>query len=66
MVVGIHDLKTLATRKFPNSEITNILLNEPDEMSVEDFIAKSGTWLSIMDATHNNLNSAINIKEVSK
>jgi hypothetical protein len=65
MFVSIQNLKTRVSKKFPNSEIANILLSEPDEMSVEELIAKCGTWLSIMDATHNNLNSEY-IKGVSK
>ena len=63
--VNIHGLKTRVSKKFPNSEIANILLSEPSEMSIEELIAKCGTWLSIMDATHNNLNREY-MKEVSK
>ena len=61
--VSINGLKTRVSKKFPHSEIANILLSEPDEMSVETFISKVGTWLAVLDTTHNNLNER-NIKEV--
>lgn len=63
--LSIETLKFRTSKKFPNSEIANILLNEPDEMSIEEFIAKCGTWLAVLDARHNNLNSEY-IKEVIK
>ena len=62
----IRGLKKRFTHKFPNTELSHILLSEPDEMSVEEFIAKCGTWLAILDnESHNNLNREY-IKEVSK
>ena len=64
--LSINTLKFRVSQKFPNSEIANILLNEPDEMSVEIFISKVGTWLVILDA-EKYLNSDTQIiKEVSK
>ncbi len=64
--ISIHEVKTRVNKKFPNIELSQILLSEPDEMSVEALISKVGTWLVILDATHNNLNNEINIKEVTK
>jgi hypothetical protein len=52
--LSINTLKFRVSQKFPNSEIANILLNEPDKMSVEEFIAKGGTWLAILDSERNN------------
>lgn len=54
--VNLRGLKSRLNTKFPASEITNILSIEPDEMSIEAFLSKAGTWLAILDATHNNLN----------
>ena len=52
--LSINTLKFRVSQKFPTSEIANILLNEPDKMSVEEFIAKGGTWLAILDSERNN------------
>lgn len=47
-------------KKFPNSEIANILLSEVDEMSIEAFISKIGTWLALLDLEKQQvLNSSI-------
>jgi hypothetical protein len=59
-IVSIHRLKTRIPKKFPNSEIANILLNEPDEMSIEALISKVGTWLVLLDLEKQQvLNSSI-------
>jgi hypothetical protein len=47
--VNISRLKHRFSSKFPNNEFTQILLSEPDGMSIEVFISKVGTWLSILD-----------------
>ena len=47
--IDIRELKNKLTQKFLNREFTQVLLLEPDEMSIEEFIAKSGTWLTICD-----------------
>ncbi|EQB69325.1 MAG: hypothetical protein AMDU5_GPLC00004G0295 [Thermoplasmatales archaeon Gpl] len=53
--VSIRKLKCLFTEaKFSNSELSQILLLEPDEMSIEAFISKTGTWLSILDVEKAN------------
>lgn len=58
--VNISRLKTRVVKKFPNSEIANILLSEVDEMSIEAFISKIGTWLALLDLEKQQvLNSSI-------
>lgn len=65
--IMIRGLKKRFAHKFPNTELSHILLSEPDEMSIEALISKVGTWLAILDnESHNNLNNEINIKEVRK
>lgn len=46
--ISISDLKRNFTQKFPDSPLTPILLYEPDTMSVDDLIAKTGTWLAFL------------------
>lgn len=41
--ISISDLKRNFTQKFPDSPLTPVLLYEPDTMSVDDLIAKTGT-----------------------
>lgn len=64
-IVNLHGLKTRMSRKFPNSKITNIILNEPSEISVEELIGAVGVWLNILDESYNNLKFQ-RIKEVIK
>lgn len=52
--ISIARLKQKVAKKFPNSEITKILLSEPDEMAnVNEFISKVGTWLILLDTLKN-------------
>ena len=48
-LISISELKRSFSKKFPNSEIANILLNEPSEISVEELIGAVGVWLNILD-----------------
>ena len=59
----IITLKHKFIKQFPDNELTNILSKEPDEMSIEALISKVGTWLAILDATHNNLNDGMTMEE---
>lgn len=64
--ISIEGFKHRFCKKFPTLEITTILLSEPDEMNVEAFISKVGTWLRILDAEkgrYNYLNNEIEPKE---
>lgn len=48
-MVSLKTLKHRFAHKFPNSEITQILLLEPPEISIESFISKAETWLVLID-----------------
>lgn len=49
--IDIRSLKTLATEILPSGSILReVLIREPDILSLHDFIAKLGTWLEILDA----------------
>ncbi len=43
--VSISNLKRSFVKKFPNSRLAAVLLHEPDTMSIEELIGKTGTWL---------------------
>ena len=46
--ISISDLKRNFTQKFPDSPLTPVLLYEPDAMSIDDLVAKTGTWLAFL------------------
>ncbi len=46
--ISISDLKRNFTQKFPDCPLTSILLYEPDSMSIDELIAKTGTWLAFL------------------
>jgi hypothetical protein len=48
-IISIRSLKLHFSKQFPANMITKIFLNEPDEMSIEAFISKTGTWLALLD-----------------
>ena len=48
-MVSLRTLKSRISAKYPNEPITEILKNEPDEVSMEELIAKLGTWQSVID-----------------
>ena len=43
--VSISNLKLSFVKKFPNNRLAAVLLREPDSMSIEELIGKTGTWL---------------------
>ncbi len=48
--INISSLKALATEILPNGSILRaVLIREPDILSPNDFVAKLGTWLEILD-----------------
>ena len=58
--VEIHQLKRRFAGKFPDNELSQLFLNEPDEMSIEALISKIGTWLALLDLGKQQvLNSSI-------
>jgi hypothetical protein len=64
--VSLESLKHSFSQKFPDIELSQILLSEPDKMSVEELIAKCGTWLAILDSERNNNLNSEYIKGVGK
>lgn len=67
-MLNIHKLKSALSEKFPYHQLTKIILSEPDEMSIEAFISKVGTWLALLDLEKQQvLNASIqNSKEAKK
>jgi hypothetical protein len=48
-MVDISGVKTLAIKLLPaNSAMVGVLLQEPNEMTAEEFIAKVPTWLALL------------------
>ena len=45
--VNIKKMKITYIKKYPNSTLSHVLKNEPDEMPVIEFLAKVSTWLKI-------------------
>ena len=61
--VNIHGIKHRISMKFPNSEIAQILLSEPDEIgSIDEFLAKVGTWLAVVDTEKQRVYSSLERK----
>jgi hypothetical protein len=44
--INIRPLKERISGKFPGKTVTNIIRNEPDEMTPEELLAKITTWLN--------------------
>ena len=49
LIISIKRIKHQFISKFPNTELSRLILNEPDEMNIEAFISKVGTWLTLLD-----------------
>lgn len=48
--LDISALKHRFLLKYAKSELSTILPAEPDELTPESLISKTGTWLAILDA----------------
>lgn len=48
--VDISKLKHSFATKFPFNALSQILLREHNEMTIDELISKVGTWLAILDA----------------
>lgn len=64
--VSVSGVKKRFIRKFPELAISEVLSTEPEQMNVEEFLAKVGTWLSIMDTQTNKYHDKAIIKEVRR
>jgi len=49
-MIKISKLKSEFTSQFPESPLTPILLQERDELTPEELLAKVATWLAILNA----------------
>lgn len=59
-IISIKRIKHQFISNFPNTELSRLIPNEPDEMSIEAFISKVGTWLALLDLEKQQvLNSSI-------
>jgi hypothetical protein len=47
--VSLIDLKQGFSTRFPRSPLTQILLLEPDIVTISELLAKTQTWLSILE-----------------
>ena len=54
--IDFTKIKRNFEKKFPELEISQVLSSEPDQMNVENLIAKVGTWLAICDLERRNKN----------
>jgi hypothetical protein len=52
--VSLVDLKREFSTQFPKSQLAQVLLSEPDTVSVFDFLAKTQTWLAILENERRN------------
>lgn len=48
-MVSIRALKDRISSRFPGKTITEILKNEPDEVTQDELIGKLATWQSVID-----------------
>jgi hypothetical protein len=49
-MISIKKLRKEFTIQFPESPLTPILLQERDELTPEELLAKVSTWLAILNA----------------
>jgi len=49
-IISIKKLKREFTKQFPESPLTAILLQENEELTSEELLAKVSTWLAIFNA----------------
>lgn len=52
--VSLVDLKRGFLAQFPKSQLTQVLLSEPDTVSAFEFLAKTQTWLAILENERRN------------
>jgi hypothetical protein len=53
-LADIRDIKRYAAEKMPGSVFTQIILQEPDEMTVSDFKAALPAWFTILKQENDN------------
>jgi hypothetical protein len=47
--INLHKIKLEFSTNFPESNLTWVLLSEPDDLAPDVFLAKIGTWLTILN-----------------
>jgi|YelNatPaOPRAMG01_1025707.scaffolds.fasta_scaffold115333_2 hypothetical protein len=48
-MINIRKLKKEFSEKYPNSELTAVILKEPDEIAPQEFFGKVATWLNVIN-----------------
>jgi hypothetical protein len=48
--INLHKIKIEFATHFPESNLTKVLLSEPDDLAPDVFLAKVGTWLNIVNS----------------
>ena len=49
-MIDIRRLKRFASGDLPiNSQLRNVLLSEKDTLTANDFLAKMGTWMTLLN-----------------
>jgi|ACXJ01.1.fsa_nt_gi hypothetical protein len=54
--ISLISLKKGFSSKFPTSPLTQILISEPDYVTITELLAKSQTWFSILENKRRNGN----------
>lgn len=49
-MINIRPLKERISSLHQGRSISEIIRNEPDQVTSEDFVAKVGTWLSVAES----------------
>ena len=49
MNINLAKIKVEFVTHFPESSLTKVLQSEPDNLTPEAFLAKVGTWLTILN-----------------
>ena len=49
MNINLAKIKVEFATHFPESNLAKVLLSEPDDMAPEVFLAKVGTWLTLLN-----------------
>jgi hypothetical protein len=47
--INLHKIKLEFSTHFPESNLTKVLLSEPDDLAPDVFLAKIGTWLILLN-----------------
>ncbi len=63
-MISIKNIKKNFSYRYPENSLTKVLLNENDELSEEEFLAKVITWLLILENNKNEIKIEKSTKEL--